>query len=213
MALDFSRRIGTLFSLLVILIIKWVLVRLKFEYKAHRHGCQSSPRYPHKDPMLGLDLLWTHVKEHKAGYLSAGRRKRFAKLGKTYSANVWGTRTIYTMDPQNIREVLVTCSDKFGVQPLRLAPSQPLIGPGIFTTDGPYWEHSRKLIRPIFQRPQSTNFTALDVHINNLLRRLPQDGETVELHSVLKLMVCIYAYWHNTIQSNVNCSIWIILLK
>lgn len=113
----------------------------------------------------------------------------FSRLWKTYELNSWGTMAIHTMDPQNIHEVLATSFGKFGVQPLRLAVSEPFLGRGVFTTDGPYWEHSRELIRPMFSRAQISDLAALDVHLDRMFARLPQDGSTVELQRLLKLMV------------------------
>lgn len=64
---------------------------------------------------------------------------------------------------QNIREVLSTSFNKFGVQDMRLAVSDGFMGIGVFTTDGEYWEHSRKPIAPMFSRAQVSDLSALDV--------------------------------------------------
>ncbi|KUL82654.1 hypothetical protein ZTR_09102 [Talaromyces verruculosus] len=122
----------------------------------------------------------------------AGDRNRFARLGRTFEVNSWGNRTIVT-DAQNIREVLSTSFNKFGVQDMRLAVSDGFMGIGEFTTDGEYWEHSRKLIAPMFSRAQVSDLSALDVHLDRMFKRLPQDGSTVELQSLLKLMYLDHA--------------------
>ena len=75
---------------------------------------------------------------------------------------------------------------------MRLAVSDGFMGIGVFTTDGEYWEHSRKLIAPMFSRAQVSDLSALDVHLDRMFKRLPQDGSTVELQSLLKLMVCLF---------------------
>jgi cytochrome P450 monooxygenase len=164
---------------------------ISFSARTRGHGCKAPPRYPHKDPILGLDYFMTQLKERKEGTSLAGQRDRFARLGHTYEVNSWGTRTIQTMDQQNIREVLVTSFDKFGVQSMRLSVGMPFMGPGVFSTDGPYWVASRKLIQPIFSNTQISDFKALDVHLDRMLKRLPRDGSTIELQSLLKFMVCL----------------------
>ena len=51
--------------------------------------------------------------------------------------------TVYnTMDPENIKAILATKFEDFGVGP-RLDFFGPLLGNGIFTSDGPHWERSR----------------------------------------------------------------------
>lgn len=152
----------------------------------------TPPRYPHRDPILGLDYVWTELKEREEGAPWAGDRSRFTRLGRTFEVNSWGNRTIVTMDAQNIREVLSTSFNKFGVQDMRLAVSGGFMGIGVFTTDGEYWEYSRKLIAPMFSWVQVSDLSALDVHLDRMFKRLPQDGSTVELQSLLKLMVCLF---------------------
>lgn len=181
----------TLIAAIITLVLSRKLLSfISFNARSRRNGCKAPARYPHKDPILGLDYFMTQLKERKEGTSLAGQRDRFARLGHTYEVNSWGTRTIQTMDQQNIREVLVTSFDKFGVQQMRLSVGMPFIGPGVFSTDGPYWEHSRKLIQPIFSHSQISDFNAFDVHLDRMLKRLPRDGSTVELQSLLKFMVC-----------------------
>lgn len=179
-----------LIGFLIILIIQRLFSYISFAIKARRHGCKPAPRYPHKDPIFGLDFFMTLLKERKDGNHLAKERGRFAHLGRTFEVNSWGTRTIHTMDSRNIREVLGTSFSKFGVQEMRLAVGGSFLGPGVFTTDGPYWERSRKLLTPMFSRSQVSDFSALDIHLDRMMKRLPRDGSTVELQGLLKLMVC-----------------------
>jgi cytochrome P450 len=179
-----------LLALLVIFITRSFLAFISFRSKARQQGCQPPPRYPHTDPVFGLDFFAAQLKERKIGNSLVIQRDRFSRLGKTYEVNSWGTRTVHTLDQENIRDVLATSFDKFGVQSMRLAVGEPFIDPGVFTTDGPYWEHSRQLIKPIFARIQISELSALDVHLDRMFQRLPLDGSTIELQGLLKLMVC-----------------------
>ncbi|EED13071.1 cytochrome P450, putative [Talaromyces stipitatus ATCC 10500] len=184
---------AVLLGLLVILsgtrILSWARIRVK----RRLHGCQLPPRYPHKDPILGLDYFLTELKEREDGISWASERNRFARLGRTYEVNSWGNRRIMTMDSQNIREVLGTSFDRFGVQELRLPISSSFMGKGVFTTDGEYWEYSRKLLAPMFSRSQVSDLSAFDVHLDRMFERLPRDGSTVELQGLLKLMYLDHA--------------------
>lgn len=112
---------NALLGLLAILIGKRLLSWARINIKRQSHGCKPSPRYPHRDPNLGLDYLWTELQEREEGASWAGDRNRFAHLGRTFEVNSWGNRTIVTMDAQNIQEVLSTSFNNFGVQDMRLA--------------------------------------------------------------------------------------------
>ena len=49
----------------------------------------------------------------------------------------------------------------------------PLLGNGIFTSDGAGWEHSRSLLRPQFSRAQVSNLELEETHVQHLMRALP----------------------------------------
>lgn len=60
----------------------------------------------------------------------------------TWSSTAMGRVFINTIDPENIKTVLATSFNDFGLGH-RLHTFGPLLGRGIFTTDGAHWEHSR----------------------------------------------------------------------
>jgi hypothetical protein len=55
--------------------------------------------------------------------------------------------------------------------------------------DGPFWDHSRALIRPTFTRANVANLPAFEVHFQRFLRLLPKDGDTVDLKPLLYRLV------------------------
>lgn len=57
-------------------------------------------------------------------------------------ATVMGQTFYSTTDPENIKAILATNFKDFGLGK-RLETFGPLLGKGIFTSDGPAWEHSR----------------------------------------------------------------------
>ncbi|KAL9624755.1 MAG: hypothetical protein Q9160_001109 [Pyrenula sp. 1 TL-2023] len=175
-------------ALLAVLVVGKTASYLTFRYRCYQDGCQPPPRYPHKDPIFGLDLFLAHREASKNGKILATEQDLFARYGKTYECNSWGSRLVQTMQPENIHAVLVGSFDKFGVQAKRLRVAKPFLGPGVFTTDGPYWQHSRELIKPMFARAQITDLDVLQIHVDRFMSKLPLDGSTVELQSLLKLM-------------------------
>lgn len=57
----------------------------------------------------------------------------------------------------------------------------PLLGRGIFTSDGSEWQHSRSLLRPSFAKAQVADLALVELHVNNLFKKLPSDASTVDL--------------------------------
>ena len=174
---------------LVLFLCRKVLSSVKLRRAMRRNNCLPLPKYPHKDPFLGLDMFFDQLKAMKDGNSGSVERGRFLKYGKTFEANSWGTKCIHTMDVANVQAVLAQLFDKFGVEPMRLHIGEPFIGKGVFSTDGAYWRHSRELIRPMFARALVTDFTAFDVHLNRMMQRIPRNGSTFDLQALLKLMV------------------------
>jgi len=55
-------------------------------------------------------------------------------------------------------------------------------------TDGHLWEHSRGLLRPAFSRKEISDLPSLEVHVKNLLAKIPGDGSTVDLRPLFTRM-------------------------
>lgn len=154
-----------------------------------RNGCSTLPKYPHKDPILGLDLFYNIFQSIKQGNTIIPDTRRFNDYGKTYEAKSWGSKIIFTMDSGNMQTIFTSAFDNFGVASLRYGPSVPLLGSGIFTTDGPQWEHSKNLIKPVFARAQISDFSYLEKHVKRMIDSIPRDGSTIDLQHFFKLLV------------------------
>jgi cytochrome P450 len=90
---------------------------------------------------------------------------------------------ISTIEPQNIKTVLSLSFKDFGIAQ-RKHTLGPLLGYGIFTTDGELWAHSRAMIRPNFNRDQIGDLAAFERHIQHLFKIIPRDGSTVDLQEL-----------------------------
>ena len=179
-----------LFLFAVYYVAAKVLDRISYSRKKREHDCQEAPRYPHKDPFLGLDLLIKDTKEHTKSVYLAEIMRQYAAYGKTHEIRFLNARMIRTMDPKNIQAVLALNAKDFGLQPLREGLAMPLFGRGINTTDGEAWQHSRSLVKPTFSRVEICNLGSLEAHVGRLLDLLPQDGSEFDLQPLLSRLVC-----------------------
>ena len=63
------------------------------------------------------------------------------------------------------------------------------MGRGIFTTDRPFWEHSRALVKPIFTRAQFADLETLEHHLKQMMDLIPGDGSSVDILPLLSKVV------------------------
>jgi cytochrome P450 len=154
------------------------------------HGCREPPMFPLKDPIFGLDLLMDNAENIKRHRMLDGMVNRWKAYGTTYGAKHMSRSAIFTVDARNLQTVHGLRFSNFGVQPLRRDATLPFLGEGVFTMDGPFWEHSRSLIRPTFKRSNVANLEAFEVHFKKFLRLIPLDGSTIDLQPCLYRLVC-----------------------
>ena len=159
------------------LVMKLVRDR-RYAAEAERLGCKPAPLIHNRLP-FGLN----HVRDS----IRADKDKRFPDLlvdrytlvgSRTHQYNILGNEGFFTVDPKNIQAILATQFKDFSLGEFRRSVFRPLLGNGIFTNDGPAWEHSRAMIRPQFAREQVSDLELEEAHIQNLMRALPIDAQS-----------------------------------
>ena len=106
------------------------------------HGCKPVHKLPQSERIVGFGLYRAQVKASRERKLLEVVYKRCMDNGLTWSASMMGKTFFNTIDPENIKAVLATNFDAFGIGE-RHAAFGALLGRGIFTSDGKQWEHSR----------------------------------------------------------------------
>jgi cytochrome P450 len=148
------------------------------------HGCEPPPAMPSGDPFLNLRLHRENVKLFKTKQFLPTVRERFLKHGNTYSLMVMGKNAVTTCEPENIKAVLATNFNDFNLGDRRKAAFTPILGHGIFSTDGAAWERSRGMLRPNFVRSQVGDLPTFETHVSHLIDAIPRDGSTVDLQDL-----------------------------
>lgn len=120
-------------------------------------------------------------------YLRLGKQ-RFEENGDTFAFHQMGKMGILTNDPVNVRAILSSQFQDFGVGKRRAEAFEPLIGHGIFTADGESWDKARKLVRPSFARGQLDDISTFEAHLRNLMAALPVNGEAVDLQPLFQAL-------------------------
>lgn len=163
------------------------------------HGCLPASRYPQFESIIGWGLLRTMIKDKKEHKAIERGKQRMVAYGPTFTATIFTKTVFVTSDPENLKAILATKFDDFGLGQ-REKVFRPLLGKGIFvsgqsenhdsftlsrltrmTADGEAWQHSRALVRPAFTRSQVAETEFFEPHFQRLLKRIPPGGSTVDL--------------------------------
>ena len=128
---------------------------------------------------------WRSVTERAAAARShkllSWAQKRHRRYGNTLTTRYLTTDLISTIEPENVKAILATNFEDWALPDRRKNAFDPLMGSGIFTTDGPAWRHSRQLLRPNFDRSQVGNLEMQETHVEHLIEAIPKDGSTIDL--------------------------------
>ncbi len=155
----------------------------RFQQFARDNACQSPHKSVNKLPW-GIDRL-IRVFRFKGDMLDGLIFARFKLEGTwTYGhTTFFGEQVIHTAEPRNVQAILATKFNDFEIGKRRHRQFGPLLGHGIFTSDGAMWEHYRALLKPQFSREQISDLKAAERHMQHLFQALPVkvDGWTEDV--------------------------------
>ncbi|KAH7120563.1 n-alkane-inducible cytochrome P450 [Dactylonectria macrodidyma] len=168
------------FAILLILAInKGLKVFAEWSFSS-QHRCQK-PRVVYSG-FLGLSRVASVLKAMKKCESLELLRSWHGQYGNTFRTSL-GRTVVVTIEPKNVQAVLALKFKDFDLGYRNKALS-PLLGQGIFASDGKMWEHSRALVRPAFVRSQVADMDVYERHVSNLIANIPVDGSTVDLQEL-----------------------------
>lgn len=152
------------------------------------NGCKPIKLHPGlnspTERVFGTVIVRESMKAFKEHRLLEQAYNRFHKHGNTFEANLLAIKAIHTIEPDILKTMLATKFKDWNLPDQRKSSFLPLLGHGIFTSDGAAWQHSRDLLRPNFTRSQVGDLATFEVHISQLIDRIPKDGSTVDLQEL-----------------------------
>jgi cytochrome P450 len=147
------------------------------------HGCLPPPALPQRERILGFDILKElAIATKNKNALELGQA-RFAANSNTHSNVVAGLNFLTTTEPANLQALLATKFEDFDLGG-RIYAWGPLIGKGIFTSDGAPWAHRRALLRPNFHKQQCADLDMFEKHVQHLISLIPLGQETFDLQKL-----------------------------
>ena len=179
-----------LFAVLVFVLYK-VLSSFREKRRQHaealRRGCGHCPIMPKKD-VLGITRFRESIRATRAERGPKYVVEELNAMGEdvhTAQVRVLDYTLNLTRDPENARAVFSSQSHDFDIGVHRTQSWKPLLGVGIFTSQGETWKHSRALVRPQFSKEQISDIDLARRHTQDLSNRIRAgpDGwtETINL--------------------------------
>ncbi|GLI72172.1 hypothetical protein PoHVEF18_000342 [Penicillium ochrochloron] len=150
---------------------------------SRKNGCKP-PEHTVSHGLFGLGMVTEMLSAAKENRFLEHVRGWHQSYGVTFKAKMIGRQVIFTVEPKNVQTVLALKFKDFELGDYRNKAMRPLLGYGIFSTDGSKWEHSRALIRPNFTRNQITDINVYEVHVKALIERIPRDRSTVDMQDL-----------------------------
>jgi len=96
--------------------------------------------------------------------------------------------------PETIHQVLVEQASKFYKSRMTREVMYPLVGNGLFTSDGEFWKGQRKLIQPVFHAKRIADYADLMVQFADEMVNGWQNGQTRDIdHDMTGLTMRIIA--------------------
>lgn len=87
------------------------------------------------------------------------------------------TKTVYTIEPENIKEMLHTKFSDYRRSRNMPNALDPVMGQGVFTSNGKAWAHSRSLVRAQFSTQRVRNVAKIEPYVQNVFTEIGTTGK------------------------------------
>ncbi len=142
--------------------------------EAARRNCEPCPVLPKKD-LLGITRFRESIRATRAERGPKYIVEEMDAMGKnvhTVQVRVLDYTLNVTRDPENAKACFSSQSQDFDIGVHRTQSWKPLLGVGVFTSQGDAWKHSRALVRPQFSKEQVSDLDIAERHTRDLLNRI-----------------------------------------
>lgn len=173
-----AKTLAVIVFVISVVVFKRYITRFRL---GRSHACQSPPRYPHKDPILGLDSLFASVKARDGGKYNDRAQRIHQSHGNTFLSLFLGSWVINTIEPENLECLLSANFPLYEIGFRRRNAFEPLFGQSIFQSDGARWKVLRAQLQQCFTRVETSQPALLEHHSQHLIDVLPPDGEVFDL--------------------------------
>ncbi len=131
--------LGILSTSVVYYVVASILATRYHARKARELGCQPALEHSYRFP-FAIDWTLELMQADRENVIPSHFYGIYKELGvPTWEQNFLGTMAYVTTDPKNIQAVLATQFNDFEIGEVRRGNFFPMLGNGIFTSDGKAW--------------------------------------------------------------------------
>ncbi|KAF8307675.1 cytochrome P450 [Clavulina sp. PMI_390] len=136
----------------------------------------------------GMDMVVHFVSSLKWEYAGESLGEAMRVHNKTSSVRVNGEYRVITKEPRYIKRILAGNFNNYvkGENPFRRA-TRPVLGVGVFNSDGAMWKFHRTLARPFFSRERISDFKIFEKHADEIIEIMKaafNDGTPLNIQDV-----------------------------
>nr|AAX49400.1 cytochrome P450 monooxygenase pc-2 [Phanerodontia chrysosporium] len=139
--------------------------------KAASMGAILPPRLKGRWPG-SIDLLRQLTKTFETGFLSEMLWGYMHVLGQTFEVYILWDSNYVTSDANVIKTILATDFDNFVKGEKLDVCVRPVLGTGVFNSDGEMWKFHRSMTRPFFTRERISHFDLFDRHADATMAKM-----------------------------------------
>lgn len=165
-----------IFYYLAAVICLLAFQNLYYKYLAKKWNC--SPIIKVKQDLLGFKQGKILFENRNKGTDLQEARNLFLQYNTdTLSQRIFGRRIFFTCNIDNIKAIVHHQFNDFNIG-YRHEAFKPLLGDGIFATEGNIWRHSKEMLRPQFTRDNISNLHHLENHVQNFALKVKENNGT-----------------------------------
>lgn len=156
------------------------------QYRASRKSPQTrdckDPPYENPYDFFGILKIISATRHLLNKTAIANSTELFQRHGTTYTSTILGAKVLFTCDPQNIKQVLVTRFIDYDASIVRAHLFRPITEHGIFAIDGPQWRVARDMYRYQFSNTRAIfNLGVQEKGFQAFLKRIEGGGRQIDL--------------------------------
>lgn len=176
-----------LLSPLAAFSIRLLLGDLFIYIRAKRAGAVLPPHNPTWVPGAIHRIIWG-LKTEETTYLGDPLEDLTKKFGHTFNLRVLFTNRIFTTEPEHIKLILASDFDHYEKGAATAKLMDPLLGVGVFNSDGAMWRFHRGMTRPFFSKDRISHFEIFDRHATDAIKQVKErvrQGYAVDVQDVV----------------------------
>ncbi|KAF9007213.1 CYP63 cytochrome P450 monooxygenase-like protein [Cyathus striatus] len=179
--------VASLLSFPFEIMIRIIVTEIRHRKEAAAVDARMVPRV--KGRWIGnLDVLNGLRTNFWYGYPADDMFPRVTELGHLVNYRTTWIDTHFTDSPEYIKAILATDVGNFVKGEIFRSVMYPVLGTGVFNSDGEMWKFHRSISRPFFSRDRISHFNIFDKHVDAVVghaRRRMNEGYALDFQDLM----------------------------